>query len=90
MRIALAGFVLVLATVAPALADVETTVQSDCARARKANRVCELTLEAEAVNGERPGAGESEVAIATFVRHSSLIRLRRDFIAEMLKTAEDL
>jgi hypothetical protein len=63
---------------------------SDCARARTAGKVCVLTIEDEKIEGSTPtGDGVSALAM-TFARAGSLIRVRRDFIAEILKTAEDL
>ncbi len=87
--------VVTAATAAPsARADVprdpETMVGNDCARARAVGKTCELTIEEESIEGGRPTVGETEVAIAAFFQHTSLINLRRDFIPEMLKTADDL
>lgn len=97
MKHLLAGLVLTLTLVAPALADeagsgagVETMASDDCARARKAGKVCELTIEDETIEGGVPSAGEINVGIVKFTRSTSLIRVRKDFIPEILKTAEDL
>ncbi|HEY5922894.1 MAG TPA: hypothetical protein VIV11_14545 [Kofleriaceae bacterium] len=62
----------------------------DCARARKLGRVCELTMGEEDIEGgvSRPdGDGFNAREFAWF---GSMIRFRRDFIPEIIKTAEDL
>jgi hypothetical protein len=93
MRTILAAVVLTLA-VSPAAADptpdVQKMVSDDCARARKQNKTCVLSIEDELIEGDKPTAGETTILVSQFVTHSSLIRLRRDFIPEILKTAEDL
>jgi hypothetical protein len=87
--------------IAPALADsrpaksdtdrrAESLKADDCARARALNKTCELTIEGEQVNGSAPSAGEASIGVIEFLKATSLIRIRRDFIAEILKTAEDL
>jgi hypothetical protein len=96
MKHLVAGLVLSLTLVAPALADdaaspgVEKMATDDCARARKAGKVCELTIEDETIEGGVPSAGEVNVGILKFVNAASLIRVRKDFIPEILKSAEDL
>jgi hypothetical protein len=62
----------------------------DCARARKLNKVCELTITGEDIEGgvSKPdGIGFSARGWAYM---NSLIRIRRDFIPEIIKSAEDL
>lgn len=71
-------------------ADVQTMATDDCARARKAGKTCVLSIEGEAVEGGVPTAGESSLGAITFGDHASLIRIRRDFIPEIMKSAEDL
>jgi hypothetical protein len=62
----------------------------DCARARKANKTCVLTIDSEIIDGDKPVSTESQISVTTFMSHASLITIRRDFIPEILKTAEDL
>jgi hypothetical protein len=92
MRILLAALVALVP--ATALADVArepgTMKTDDCARARKANKTCELTIEPERVNGKLVKNDLPPVVAVDWGKAGSLIRLRRDFIAEILKTAEDL
>ncbi len=93
MRHLLAAVLLVLVA-SPAFADPTPDVQKmsrdDCARARRENKTCVLTIEDEKVEGGRPTAGETTILVNQFPNHASLIRIRRDFIVEILKTAEDL
>ncbi|HEX4422440.1 MAG TPA: hypothetical protein VH165_31215 [Kofleriaceae bacterium] len=74
----------------PAAADVHQMVTDDCARARQAGKTCVLEVGAEDVGGAAPTAGDTGIRVLTFHPGPSLIRLRHDFIPEILKTAEDL
>lgn len=75
---------------AAAQPDVRAMVTDDCARARKAGKTCVLEVGAEDVGGSAPTAGDTGVHAITFDKNGSLIRLRRDFIPEILKSAEDM
>jgi hypothetical protein len=87
--------VLVLLT-APALADTpkpktaEAMHTDDCAKARKANKACVLTIEDEKVSGGVATATGTGVAVITTAKEPSLVRPRHDFIVEIIKSAEDL
>ncbi|MDQ3339268.1 MAG: hypothetical protein M4D80_29240 [Myxococcota bacterium] len=70
--------------------DVHKMASDDCARARKANKTCVLTIDNEIIDGDKPVSTESQISVTTFITHASLITIRRDFIPEILKTAEDL
>jgi hypothetical protein len=70
------------------VADVTTMATDDCAKARKAGKTCVLTIGEEDIEGGAPTAGETKIEVLTFGTMSSLIRLRRDFIPEILKSAE--
>ncbi|MDQ3369274.1 MAG: hypothetical protein M3680_27930 [Myxococcota bacterium] len=70
--------------------DVTKMASDDCARARALHRTCVLSIEGEQVEGTVATSGEPQLAVIGFTSHASLIRLRRDFIVELLKTAEDL
>jgi hypothetical protein len=70
--------------------DVTKMVTDDCARARKAGKTCVLDVPAEDVDGQSPTAGDTGVRILIYGTQASLIRIRRDFIPEIVKTAEDL
>ena len=71
-------------------ADVTKMVTEDCARARKAGKICVLDVPAEEVSGQTATAGDVGTRVLLFRPEGSLIRLRRDFIPEIVKTAEDI
>jgi len=80
---------------APAMADSKTKTAEamhadDCAKARKANKTCVLTIEDEKVNGSVPTGDGVGVAVIGTAKHPSLVKPRQDFIVEILKSAEDL
>ena len=62
------------------------------ARGREgAGKTCVLSIEDEKVEGGRPSRGRDQRSVVNqFGKHNSLIRIRRDFIPEIVKTAEDL
>jgi hypothetical protein len=70
--------------------DVTKMAADDCARARKMNKTCVLSIEGEDLTGTAPTAGQSPISVHGFTDHASLIRIRHDFIPEILRTAEDL
>ncbi len=70
--------------------DVTKMVTDDCARARKAGKTCVLDVAAEEVGGTTPTAGDIGMRILAFGKADSLIRVRHDFIPEIVKAAEDL
>ncbi len=71
--------------------DVSTMHNDDCARARKAGKTCVLSIEdGDSIEGNAPTAGGQAIGIITFTKATSLIRIRRDFITEILKSAEDI
>src|SRR5687768_12792696 len=90
MRIFLA--MLFLAGVAHAdTVDVNKMKTDDCARARKLNKTCVIDMgKGEEVEGGVKKPEGSGVGILQFGKAESLIRIRRDFIVEILKTAEDI
>jgi len=95
MRILLAAILVSLVATAAAAdpkpnRDVGRMVTDDCAKARKLNRDCILTMESHEVNGGTPGATGINVTVLKPTPQPSLIRIRRDFIQEIVKTAEDL
>ncbi|HEY5937984.1 MAG TPA: hypothetical protein VIU61_25215 [Kofleriaceae bacterium] len=70
---------------------VEKMATDDCARARKLNKTCVLAItESEDVEGGVPRSGEVTITAIDWGQAGSLIRVRRDFIPEILRTAEDL
>lgn len=70
--------------------DITKMKNDDCARARKVNKPCVLDMGGEEIESTSPTAGGQAIGIITFGKATSLIRIRRDFITEILKSAEDL
>ncbi len=75
---------------APATGDAVKMAKGDCARARAMGKTCVLDIEGMEVEGGAATGGGSHVSIADFGKTGSLIRIRRDFIAEIIKSAEDI
>ncbi len=81
---------------APALAsaDPPTSAEAmhtdDCAKATKAHKACALDITGEDITADRPVTTESPMTFRKFADMGSLIRIRHDFIVEILRTAEDL
>lgn len=70
--------------------DARQMKTDDCARARKQNKTCVLDMGTETLEGT-VGKGDGErIDIIGFGKSASLISIRRDFITEILKSAEDL
>ncbi len=82
--------------VAPAAADPMKTTDAkamhadDCALARKNNKTCVLDMKGEDVKGAGVTPDGSGVLAVQTTKQPSLIHIRRDFIVEILKSAEDL
>lgn len=73
---------------APDVAQMRT---DDCARARKAGKLCVINMgEGESIEASTPTAGGAAIGIVQFGKAASLVRVRKDFIAEILKSAEDI
>lgn len=68
----------------------ERTAHDDCSRARALGKTCVLTLEAADVEGGVVKPDGEVFSPRTFADGGSLIRLRRDFIPEILQSAEQL
>jgi hypothetical protein len=68
-----------------------TRAQSgECARARKAGKPCQLTIEPEQVGGDRPTPDGTDLRLRRFEPMGSMIRLRMEFIDQIVKAADDL
>jgi hypothetical protein len=71
--------------------DVRQMHTDDCAQARKHGRTCVIDMgKGDSIDGSAPTAGGSAIGVITTGKDTSLIHIRRDFIPEILKTAEDL
>ncbi|HEX3473845.1 MAG TPA: hypothetical protein VHT91_02325 [Kofleriaceae bacterium] len=63
---------------------------SECARARKAGKPCQLTIEPEQVGGDRAIPDGMDLRLRRFEPSGSMIRLRREFIDQIVKSADEL
>jgi hypothetical protein len=92
MRFLLAAllFVPALARADHRTPDVHQMKTDDCARARKQNKTCVLDMGTETIEGTGVKGDGERVDLLSFGKATSLIRIRRDFITEILKSAEDL
>jgi hypothetical protein len=63
---------------------------SECARARKAGKPCQLTIEPEQVGGGRPTPDGTDLRLRRFDPMGSLLRLRMEFIDQIVKAADEL
>ncbi len=71
-------------------ADASDLAQQDCSRARKLHKTCVLSFGGETINkGPVTGDGTT-VTAAQHDKMPSLIHVRSDFRAEIIKAAEDL
>lgn len=71
--------------------DATKMASDDCARARKQKKTCVIDMgKGDDIEGNSPTAGGSAIGIIQFGKAESLIRIRRDFIVEILKSAEDI
>lgn len=61
-----------------------------CAAAKAAGRMCQIDIEGVTVESDRPSADGEQIVAAVWASHQSLIRVRTDFIAEILQSADDL
>ena len=76
---------------APATATAADRAAGDCERARRAGKACVLTFgTGDTINGNTPTGDGSIVTGRRFLRGASLIHIREDFRAEIIKAAEDL
>lgn len=98
MRTLLAALLLCSASLASAQpapaptknADATTMHADDCARARALHKTCVLDIKGDDIEGGVDKPSGSVFSAREWVSAGSLVHLRRDFIVEILKTAEDL
>jgi len=65
--------------------------KDDCAAARAEKRLCVIDMgQGDSIEGDSPTANGTVINAVAFTKHGSLIRIRRDFIAEIVKSADDL
>ena len=70
--------------------DFKKMATDDCARARAQGKTCVINIEGIDVEGQNPTGTGERITTPGFGTSVSLIRIRRDFIQEILKSAEDL
>jgi hypothetical protein len=70
--------------------DVERMAHDDCSRARALGKTCVLSIGAEEIEGAALRPEGETLRVRPFIEAGSLIRLRRDFIPEILKTTAQL
>jgi hypothetical protein len=75
---------------APAAPAAPPRTETDCARARKAGKPCQLTIEPEQVDGDRLVPDGTDLRLRQWEPPGSLLRLRRDFIAQIVQSADEL
>ena len=92
MRTLVIAAVLLLSALAAADApkSAEQKHADDCAAARKANRTCVLDMGKEELTGDKPVGTGVGVAVIKIAPEPSMIHLRRDFIEQIIQTADDL
>ncbi|MEO8845415.1 MAG: hypothetical protein ABI591_14340 [Kofleriaceae bacterium] len=70
---------------------LEVGLHDDCARARAQHKDCIINITGgEEIDGNHPVATDAMLDFLKWTKSQSLIHLRRDFIPEIVKTAEDL
>jgi hypothetical protein len=62
----------------------------DCARARKAGKTCVLDMGGEDIESPVATPGGTAIGVREFAKSSSLIHIRREFIVEIIKSAENI
>lgn len=77
-------------TAKPQTTDATKMASDDCARARKQNKTCVLDMGKEEVTGGVVTPTGTSVGLIAFGKATSLIRVRKDFIVEIIKSAEDI
>lgn len=74
----------------PQATDATKMASDDCTRARKQNKPCVLDMGKEEVTGGVVTPTGTSIGLVAFGKATSLIRVRKDFIVEILKSAEDI
>lgn len=62
----------------------------DCARAQAAHKQCVLDISGEEVDGTVITPKQTDLTARVDAKQPSLIHVRREFIAEIIKSAQDL
>ncbi|CAN5266081.1 hypothetical protein BH11MYX1_BH11MYX1_49960 [soil metagenome] len=76
---------------APRTSDASQMHTDDCARASAQHRACVIDMgTCDEIEGAAANGTGNTVTLTAWTKAGSLIRLRRDFITEIIKSAEDL
>jgi hypothetical protein len=70
--------------------DAKAMHTDDCAQARKHNKACVIDMGKDDDITAKTPTHEEPLLFLDYFKSSSLIRVRRDFIVEIIKSAEDL
>ena len=70
--------------------DAHDMASSDCARARRLKQTCVLTIGPEEIEGGAVKPDGLDITARDRMRFGTLVRVRTDFIPEILKSANDL
>lgn len=89
------SFLVLMLLTAPAVADpaksAETMHTDDCAKARASGRTCVIDMgKGEDVKGNGVTPDGTGIRVVQTTKQPSLIKLRKDFIVEIIKSTEDL
>ena len=96
LTIALASFCLAgtatagVSTSSNASTALSSKGDSDCAKARKAGRTCELNFDGDDIDGQRVGGDGDMLVVNEDVGFTSLIRLRTSFRDQIVQSTLDL
>ena len=71
-------------------ADPKQMVTDDCAKAVKAHKQCVIDMGGETLDGEAPKGDGLGVVARAFAQVGKLMHPRRDFIVEIVQSAENL
>ena len=90
------AFSCLIGTAAAGVSSTSTTAalpaqaDSDCAKARKAGRACQLVFDGDTVDGQRVGGDGDMIVADNGVDFGNLIRVRTSFRDMIIKSAQDL
>jgi len=90
MRILFAILLVPVIAAADPAKSAEQRHTDDCAAARKAHKTCVIDMGKEELTADKPVGDGIGVGVITTGKEPSMIHIRRDFIVEIIKSAEDL
>ena len=90
MRILFAILLVPVIAAADPAKTAEQKHEGDCAAARKAHKTCVIDMGKEELTADKPVGDGIGVGVIQTGKEPSMIHIRRDFIVEIIKSAEDL